>query len=50
MHYSTRASAIEYNHMYGAGYLTDDCGITYCWSSGGEGTTIAYNCLYLKCL
>ena len=46
MHYNTQASVIEYNHLYGAGYLTDDCGITYCWDNDGEGTIIAYNWLH----
>ena len=46
MHYFTQAGVIEYNHLYGAAHLTDDCGFTYCWNTDGEGTVIAYNWLH----
>jgi len=38
-----RASRVEYNHMFNAGLLTADLGVTYCYDTDGEGTVIAYN-------
>ena len=43
LHRTLKAGHIEYNHLYRAGLLTDDLGITYCFDTDGEGTEIAHN-------
>jgi hypothetical protein len=45
-HNGARNCRIVYNRLYSAGHLTNDVGITYCWSNDGEGTVIAYNWLH----
>lgn len=37
---------IEHNHMYNAGLLTNDLGMTYSYQTHGQGTTIAYNIIH----
>lgn len=34
---------LSYNHLYNAGFLTRDCGITYTWGTDGGGAEISYN-------
>ena len=43
--YLTRGR-IEYNHMYNAGLLVTDNGVTYCHRTDGKGTVIAYNWIH----
>ncbi len=38
-----KSSRVTYNHMYNAGLVNDDCGVTYCFHTDGQGTVIAYN-------
>ena len=37
------SSRITYNHMYNAGLVNNDLGVTYCFQTDGKGTVIAYN-------
>ncbi|MBI2842078.1 MAG: right-handed parallel beta-helix repeat-containing protein [Armatimonadetes bacterium] len=43
MHRMLQSSRIEYNHLYNAGMLNHDLGLTYSGGSDGNGTVIAYN-------
>lgn len=43
VHRNLKRARIEYNHMYNAGLLTSDLGVTYCFQTDGQGTVIAYN-------
>ena len=42
-HKGARGIRIEYNHMFNAGMLTSDCGVTKTGWSDGAGTVIAWN-------
>ena len=43
VHRYLKHSRIAYNNMYNAGLLTSDLGITYCFDTDGEMTTIDHN-------
>ncbi|MCC6487676.1 MAG: right-handed parallel beta-helix repeat-containing protein [Candidatus Hydrogenedentes bacterium] len=43
LHRTLKTGRIEYNNIFHAGLLTTDLGSTYCYSTDGEGTIIAYN-------
>lgn len=39
-------SIIRYNHLYDAGILCEDLGITYCYDTDGKNSEIAYNYIH----
>jgi len=43
VHRKTTGMRIEYNDMFGAGWLMNDLGITYAFNSDGKGSEICYN-------
>jgi hypothetical protein len=43
VHRSSGGLTITHNHIYNAGLLMDDLGVTYCYKTDGKGTVIAYN-------
>ena len=44
--YGAKSDIIMYNHLYRAGRLCHDLGITYQWGRDGEGTVLAYNYIH----
>lgn len=44
--YGAHSDIIMYNHLYRAGRLCHDLGITYQWGRDGEGTVLAYNYIH----
>ncbi len=46
VHRKIENSKIKYNHLYDAGLLCEDLGITYCYDTDGKNTEIAYNYLH----
>ncbi len=46
VHRKLENSFIRYNHLYDAGILCEDLGITYCYDTDGKNTEIAYNYLH----
>lgn len=42
-HNYVESSRFLFNHIYNAGLLTRDLGVTYCYITDGKGTEIAYN-------
>ena len=46
VHRKIENSKIKYNHLYDAGFLCEDLGITYCYDTDGKNTEIAYNYLH----
>ena len=43
VHCNTHKILIKYNHLYNGGYLANDLGLTYAYTTRGEGSEIAYN-------
>jgi hypothetical protein len=43
VHRHLKAGRIEHNHMFNAGLLSNDLGMTYTYQTESQGTTIAYN-------
>lgn len=43
VHRKLRRGRITYNHIFNCGRMTNDLGGTYCFTTDGEGTVIAYN-------
>ena len=46
VHRKVGKSKILHNHMYNAGILMDDLGVTYSYETDGQGTEIAYNYIH----
>ncbi|MFP4107222.1 MAG: right-handed parallel beta-helix repeat-containing protein [Phycisphaerae bacterium] len=43
LHRKLKKGTITYNHIYNIGLMTNDLGGTYCFTTDGAGTEIAYN-------
>ena len=43
VHRHLKRGRITFNHLYNAGLLSNDLGVTYTYQTNGEGTLIAYN-------
>ena len=46
VHRHLKKGRIEHNHMFNAGLLSNDLGMTYTYQTDGQGTVIAYNLVY----
>ena len=46
VHRKLQKGRIEHNHMYNAGLMTNDLGMTYTYQTDGQGTVIAYNLIH----
>jgi hypothetical protein len=46
VHRKLARGRIEFNHMYNAGLMTNDLGMTYTYQTDSQGTTIAYNVIH----